>query len=233
MRTKTRGIYAFYSTVEGKHKAYVGQSEHIDSRLKQHWSRLIKGTHDNSHLQNHYDKYSGGLEVVTLYRASLVEDLTYLENLQANKHLELGFELFNQSSIAPGSTMSDNLRVRRSEIMINYHSENREVSVENSIRSAAIANEYWVKNPDAFKARINASVATLKKYRENNPEAQKARQAAMVEKTSKPVSLYKNGTFIDTFPSFSAAARFLNVSTASIHNWVTGKRNSRGGYTVI
>lgn len=49
------GIYKIVNTVTGK--CYVGQSQKVKKRVKEHFRLLGTNSHPNSHLQNSYNKY--------------------------------------------------------------------------------------------------------------------------------------------------------------------------------
>lgn len=74
------GIYKIVNKVTGQ--CYVGQSQRIKKRLKEHFRLLRRGTHTNPHLQNSYNKYGaeafyGAIEV----ECPNLEELDQLENM--------------------------------------------------------------------------------------------------------------------------------------------------------
>lgn len=57
-KTDTCGIYKIVNTATGQ--CYVGQSQRVKKRLKEHF-RLLRGNkHTNPHLQNAYNRYGAG-----------------------------------------------------------------------------------------------------------------------------------------------------------------------------
>lgn len=73
-----RGIYEIRNIVNDK--VYIGQSIHLEERIKRHKRELKKGIHYNKHLQRSYDKYGDENFVYTiLYCADENEDLDKLE----------------------------------------------------------------------------------------------------------------------------------------------------------
>lgn len=56
MKKQISGIYQIKSTI--KETTYIGRSEDIGERWKQHLSELKRSKHVNSKLQNHYNSYS-------------------------------------------------------------------------------------------------------------------------------------------------------------------------------
>lgn len=72
------GIYMIKSKVNNK--VYIGCSNNIERRFKEHKKKLVKNIHHNKHLQNHYNKYNKiDLEV---YNYTTVENCTSIKELQ-------------------------------------------------------------------------------------------------------------------------------------------------------
>jgi len=66
-KINTCGIYKIVNTATGQ--CYVGQSQRVEKRIKEHFRLLRWNKHTNPHLQNAYNKYGrdafyGALEVV-------------------------------------------------------------------------------------------------------------------------------------------------------------------------
>jgi hypothetical protein len=55
LKIRTCGIYDIVNIANGKH--YIGQSVHIERRLRHHRRYLKKGSHINQHLQNAWNLY--------------------------------------------------------------------------------------------------------------------------------------------------------------------------------
>ena len=72
------GIYKIVNHATGQ--CYVGQSQRVQKRIREHFRLLRLNKHPNQHLQNAYNKYglenfSGGVEI----ECENVEQLDYLE----------------------------------------------------------------------------------------------------------------------------------------------------------
>ncbi len=72
------GIYKIVNHATGQ--CYVGQSQRVQKRIREHFRLLRLNKHPNQHLQNAYNKYglenfSGGVEI----ECESVEQLDYLE----------------------------------------------------------------------------------------------------------------------------------------------------------
>lgn len=73
----TIGIYALYW--EEQDLVYIGQSQNIEARFKEHLNKMGKGTHTNYKVQNSYNLY-GKPELVILEEA-IIDKLNDLEIL--------------------------------------------------------------------------------------------------------------------------------------------------------
>lgn len=78
-KINTCGIYKIVNTVTGE--CYVGQSQRVEKRIKEHFRLLRHGKHTNPRLQNAYNKYGaenfyGELEIECVN----FEELDALEN---------------------------------------------------------------------------------------------------------------------------------------------------------
>jgi hypothetical protein len=52
------GIYKIENLIDGK--TYIGSSVNLESREYKHFWMLERGSHDNIHLQNSYNKFGKG-----------------------------------------------------------------------------------------------------------------------------------------------------------------------------
>jgi group I intron endonuclease len=77
-KTDVCGIYKIVNKTTGQ--CYVGQSQYVKKRIKEHFRLLRLGKHSNSHLQNAYNKYGAD----AFYGAVEVEctDLAELDQLE-------------------------------------------------------------------------------------------------------------------------------------------------------
>lgn len=95
-----QGIYLIVCT--RNKKSYVGRSEDIDKRIRNHFYTLRKGIHQNVKLQHDYDKF--GPEAFEVKRKKL---RTLRECMEAEQyHLDSGKHKYN---IGRSSTTGDNL----------------------------------------------------------------------------------------------------------------------------
>lgn len=76
------GIYAIHNVVNDKY--YIGQAQDINNRWIRHRSNLKNNTHDNSHLQNAYNKYGKeNFEYLVIEECEIYEldekEITYIQ----------------------------------------------------------------------------------------------------------------------------------------------------------
>jgi group I intron endonuclease len=76
------GIYLIKNTVSGK--MYIGQSVEIERRIQNHKSSLLRGVHDNEHLQRAHEKYGKESLVYSVLRECSVDELDYFERYYIN-----------------------------------------------------------------------------------------------------------------------------------------------------
>jgi group I intron endonuclease len=110
------GIYKIVNHATGQ--CYVGQSQRVQKRIREHFRLLRLNKHPNQHLQNAYNKYgldnfSGGVEI----ECESVDQLDYLEEsfLKGNAWFEEP-SVYNIADFAKapmrGKTHSDEVRER-------------------------------------------------------------------------------------------------------------------------
>lgn len=80
-KINTCGIYKIVN--KATHQCYVGQSQRVEKRIKEHFRLLRLGKHPNQHLQNAYNKYGSS----NFYGAVEVE----CKNLEELDQLEEAF----------------------------------------------------------------------------------------------------------------------------------------------
>lgn len=74
---KFSGIYCIENTVN--HKRYIGSTKNIYGRLHSHKTKLVKGNHENSYLQNSVNKH--GIDKFECYSIEFCE-ITFLTELE-------------------------------------------------------------------------------------------------------------------------------------------------------
>lgn len=156
------GIYKIVNLATGQ--CYVGQSQRIQKRLKEHFRRLRLNKHKNQHLQRSYnlygpDSFVGSIEVE-------VQDWTELDQLEeAFLQKEAWFEEPNTYNIADFAKAP--MRGR-------FHSEETRKKIRLGRRATTFdyqGAEYRKRLSDAHMARIRADPKYMAKIQfivENN-----------------------------------------------------------------
>lgn len=132
MKNKKSGIYLIKNLINNK--IYVGSSVDLNRRIKTHFNSLIKGNHQNNHLQNSFNKY--GIEN---FRIEVIENCSknrlrereqfYLDNLKG---------LYNVSPLAYSNigvkhTLEEIKKIKKAMKGIKFtkkHKENISISLE-------------------------------------------------------------------------------------------------------
>lgn len=78
MIKKEPGVYLITNTVNGK--VYVGSSDNIKRRRREHYSRLKKQTHCNRYLQRAFNKYGESSFIFNVICYSEVSEIRRIEN---------------------------------------------------------------------------------------------------------------------------------------------------------
>jgi group I intron endonuclease len=82
-------------------KSYIGQSVNVDSRITDHFKRLMSGKHANKHLQSAFSLYGPDQFVAEIIELCSKDDLTIREQFWIDHY---GFDnLYNLAPVA-GST---------------------------------------------------------------------------------------------------------------------------------
>lgn len=97
------GVYKISSTLDDR--VYIGSSNNIERRWKEHRRDLKSGVHKNAHLQRFYSKYGDCLKYEVLCECHKNELLVFEQ-----MYLDSGYELFNCSSIAGRVEMTEEVR---------------------------------------------------------------------------------------------------------------------------
>jgi len=79
-------MYSGIYQISGPGKVYIGQSGHVEKRLKTHFKDLRKNRHPCKHLQNAYNKHGESKFVGLRIESCAIEHLTNRENFYMVLH---------------------------------------------------------------------------------------------------------------------------------------------------
>lgn len=105
------GIYCITNTINNKY--YIGSSNHIYYRVRRHKSDLTRNCHDNSYLQNAYNKYGADSFIV-----SIIEECEINNKLEREQHyIDLLNPIYNLTKNVINNTLSIESRLKISNTM--------------------------------------------------------------------------------------------------------------------
>ena len=105
IKNDTWGVYAIINS-ESK-KIYVGSTKNIKKRIKGHYYDLLKNRHNNSYLQNSFNKYGEESFEIFILEVCIFGDKNYLLYREQHYidyfiHLYSWDNLYNESKLATG-----------------------------------------------------------------------------------------------------------------------------------
>lgn len=107
------GVYKILNKVNGKF--YIGSSIDIEKRFKSHRTQLNRGIHNNTYLQNAWDKYGENnfdfliLEIVDDIDILRDRETHYLQTTKCTDH-NVGYNLLNNANVGLGVSASKEVR---------------------------------------------------------------------------------------------------------------------------
>ena len=230
------GIYLIQNKETGKF--YIGSSNNLKNRFRQHNQMLVAGNHKNSRLQEDYNQYGGeSFECKVLCLCS-VDELLY--------HEQLWFDQYKQQhpTYHKGSKVSNpNLGTTRPD----YHANNR-TTLDDYRRKAQEAlaekrrtdKEYAKRCSEIGKAsmarlRGDPDIEAKRKHNaaeaQRTPELREVRRQQMLDRlatgwrppTGNNKITVRHVPSGKLFDSLTEAADFAGVSLTTLHRWVKGR----------
>lgn len=237
---KISGIYKIENQVNGK--CYVGQSVDMLRREREHFKRLRVGVHENSYLQNSFNKY--GEENFKFEMLEEVE-ITFLR--QREQHwIDLIGE-YNLRDAGEGCALRPEHKAKLSEkskqqhqkakqegkykvVVIDLVTDEREY-YDTIANCPVVFKKYY--NFASKKCYFNLSTNTPEKIETKITQTKEKYQNYLVSQTSRPIYIYKKKTkeFVGKYNSISDAARQLNISCKNLSGVLNRNAyNSVNGY---
>ena len=137
------GIYKIVNKITNQ--CYVGQSQRVKKRLKEHFRLLRQNKHTNPHLQNAYNKYGGD----NFYGAMEIECVDFNELDMLENHFLCGDAWFEEPTVYNIADFA------KAPMRNKTHSE----EVRKRIRLGRRATTFDYKSPEYRKTLSEAQVA--------------------------------------------------------------------------
>jgi len=214
----TSGIYTVTNYSDGK--VYVGSSNHIERRWKEHKKQLRKGTHHSKHLQHAWTKYGEMAFTFEVLEECEQVHLTGAELFWINT-LQTAMDMFGYNMVAvPNSTYGYR------------HTEETRKIFRELARNRVYSEETRRKISEAGKGR-RQSQETIEKRR------LKQLGSALSQESRKRISSSRGGrsftvtcpngnTF--TFDTLTQAKEVLGLDQSNVHKCLIGKAKATRGH---
>lgn len=192
------GIYKITNIINNK--IYIGSSNNIYKRKREHFCTLENGTHCNAHLQrayNFYGKNNFKFEIIEICEEKY---LLEVEQIYLNKYFDNGIGCYNENPIA-NKPPSQKGKTPWNKGKTGIYSEETLQKMKEIKKDKKLSKEH--------KSKI--------KYTTQNKEYS----------TSKKVLCIETNT---VFKSIKEAERITNVSSVNIPKCCNGIRKTAGGY---
>lgn len=243
---KITGIYGIFSSIDNRF--YIGSSVDMNRRRKEHFRKLKRGKHGNSHLQRFYDKHGEkalGFKILSEIINPTVSQLIAIEQLFID-NLNPLFNICKIANTRFGVKCSLEHRRKVSEtrlaMRIKYDDEyKRKMSIKLSGENNPMFGMKGELSPNWGKKHTPETIKKMKQARQNQkitkqgiPQSAEATQKANITKRNRLIErtggydLLKNSEFIGIFASFGHIAEFIKVNPSSVIRAFHKKRLCKG-----
>lgn len=221
------GIYCIENVITNK--KYIGQSINIEDRWYKHKYALRRGTHDNEHLQNAWNKYGEENFDFYIVETCKCEELNDKEVYYINLYNTLNYNYgYNMQSGGQNSRPNEEVRKKLSDSLKRTYQENEELRKRSSIN----ALNQWA-NPEIKKKIMGENNGmygkhhtdeTRKKMREN-----RIKKPSPKRNTTPVLCIELNRVFKDAVTACKELG-LKSTLTGSIFAVCKGERKTCGGY---
>lgn len=227
------GIYKITNVVNGKF--YIGSSNNLKKRKREHFWSLDKGNHVNAHLQRAYDKYGkDSFEFDVLEFLNNDENLLEIEQFYIDTtdccNLSVGYNI-NEYAVGGGlkgennpnfgKKMSEEQKEKIRKTLLGHH-------VSETTKKLMSANR---KGKMVGKDNHNFGKPRTKEQKERHSEMLKGRFLGDKNPAArKVVQLSKDGEFIKIHNTLKDGATEIGALSPNIVKCCKGIYNTTGGY---
>ena len=227
MKDKISGIYCIENIVT--HKKYIGQSINIYYRWRKHKEALNSNTHDNSYLQNSWNKY--GQENFSFYIVEqcgcdqLNEREIYYIEYYNTLDRKFGYNLKTGGQDCP-TYYNDEIKEKMRESIRNSYNYN-----DLRRRRSEITRQYWENQENKNRILGKNNVMFGKHHTdETKNKISKTKKSKHYESWNKNHNIVFCAELNMEYPSASQAAKELHLDSGGILKTCRGERYTCGGY---
>lgn len=192
------GIYKITNIINNK--IYIGSSNNIHKRKREHFCTLENGTHCNSHLQRAYNFYGKDNFKFEIIETCEEKDLLEVEQIYLDKYFDRGVNCYNENPVANKPPSRQN-KIPWNKGKTGIYSEETLQKMKNNKKSTKCSEETRQKLIDKAKNKTF--------------------------KTSKKVLCIEKNII---FKSINEASRATGTSRQNISKCCKGVRKTTGGY---
>jgi group I intron endonuclease len=232
---KIGGIYQIKNLIN--EKIYIGSTNYLYGRFKQHYNDLLDNHHANKYLQNSWNKYNEDnfefsiLEEITNEDLLIEREQFWMDKLKSY-NISYGYNILPKAGRTIGVKRSDETKKRLSDSKIGDKNPmyQKEVSIETRRRlSKSLINMPEEKKTNMLKKRGIALSQSLKGRKLSNETKQKLsniklgrklpdsqKEKIKISNSIKIVQVDLNGFFIKEWNSMIDVTRELSFDCGSI-----------------
>lgn len=226
----TTGIYALYW--QEQDLVYIGQSQNIEARFKEHLNKMGKGTHTNYKVQDSYNLY-GKPELVILEEANLdrLNDLEILWTKEFDS-INNGLNIIEAGQVGWGVNSNASKYTKRQVLKVFsllYRTElsHREISIRCNVPISLSAD---IKN-------IKTHLWLRQMYPQQYAKMLVRDANGIVSRTNSKHGLLKfinsiTGN-IETVENIYSFASKYSLETTHLYKVISGKRKSHKGWSLV
>ena len=220
-----RGVSGLYIIINLKNnKKYIGASKDLYSRYKKHQKMLINKKHDNSHLQNSYNKYGEDFFEFRILKITLKDIVFNLEKRYIKeKNIVKSTMYYNmkEGGIGGFDLINKNISKIKKEQWNNKNSIYNTSEYKETLKRSR--QEYMKKEDCVFKSDEFKNKKRKQSLEIWKNENFREKRLAELQKGTK-VQLSKNGKIINVFKSIAECARFLKRDRSGLRKHIMNKQ---------